>query len=118
MAVGGSTNDTKMDDENANEPVRVEYDESCGRYRVTFDPDAGPPSLAIVKAMAQITAADPMELPTLAVSTNVDVETLDGLFGTDCGPERPEPASVTCTYLGHRITVRSDGSMDIEPPAE
>lgn len=105
-----------MDYENGDETVRIEYEEGRGRYRVTFDPDAVTASLAIVTAMARITGSEPMELPPLAGATNVDVGTVDRLFDVDSGREHPGDASVTCTYLGHGITVRGDGTMTVELP--
>lgn len=102
--------------ENHNDPksVNVECKEERDSFTAEFDPDSVSPSVAIVKAMAQIQDENPLDLPPLWASTTVDTVALDGLFKPNSGTNLQFSTSVTCTYLGYSIELFSDGSMEIE----
>lgn len=104
-----------MSQDNGHGTLQIDFDEESNRYRVDFPVDGAPVSMAIVEAMSEITGEDPLAMPPLADSVGIDVEALDRLYQ----PTRPgvglESSSVVCRYLGHRITISSDGSMEIRP---
>lgn len=66
----------------------------------------------IVGAVAQAQGVEPETLPPLYGA--VDVEALDKLLASrPSGPESPKTFVVRFRYAECRITVRSDGSVDV-----
>lgn len=84
-----------------------EFDEQRRLYRVTYDPDQAPPSLAVITAVSKLSGKDPLELESLY--TSVDPDALDALFTGD-------PSSVsrlTFQYSGYEITVGHDDVVEV-----
>lgn len=69
----------------------------------------------VVRAVAARRGVDPTELEP-PLHRTVDTEALDELFSsTKRGPRR---GTVTFTYCGQRVTVRSDDTVEIEIESE
>lgn len=67
-------------------------------------------SMRVVEVVAEADGVDPAQLdPTL--HTVIDPEALDRLFATTSGGARR--GSVTFSYRGHTVTVRSDGTVEL-----
>ncbi|WP_435062843.1 HalOD1 output domain-containing protein [Halobaculum sp. EA56] len=91
--------------------VTVSYDEDTGEYTATFDPEAVPPSVAVVETTAEIRATEPRRYAPLFEV--VDPDALDRI----CSPTAAgdDDTAVEFTYLAHRVRVRSDGYIAVTP---
>lgn len=65
--------------------------------------------VTIVAALAEVTGQPETDLPPLYDA--VDVEAMDELLRRNRREIDREPITVSFTYLGYRITARSDGSV-------
>lgn len=94
----------------------VEYHEQSGTYRTEFDFLGRPASVAVAEAVAAAAGMDPVDIPPL--HSIVDPDALDILFApTSVGDVRPG-GSTTFDFEGYRVTVRSHGTIEIEPLAD
>lgn len=94
----------------------VEFHEKTGTYRTEFDFYSRPASVAVAEAVAAAAEADPLDIPPL--HDTVDPDALDILFApTTNGHVRPG-GSTTFDFEGYRVTVRSHGTIEIEPLAD
>ena len=83
----------------------MDVDRSTKREK-TFAVKKGPPSQTVVRAVAEVSGADPLETPPLYEA--VDPEALDHLF-------RGRPGgTVTFDYDGYTVTVRSDAEVIVQ----
>lgn len=87
-------------------------------YRARHDIDGSEPiTVTIIKAVAQATEQDPLELPPLRDAVRLDLDALDDLFVH--GPDgRPSPE--TCLrfqYMGHTVLVHGDGCVSVRRPS-
>ncbi|NHN58300.1 MULTISPECIES: HalOD1 output domain-containing protein [Halorussus] len=88
--------------------------ESTALLRHGFDPRRDSASEELVRAVAAVDDADPIDLPVLAEA--VDPEALDRLFGRrPDGAPRDTDGRIRFEYSGHRILVASDGTIAIDP---
>lgn len=71
-------------------------------------------SMAVVKAVADATGRDTMELPVLAEA--VDTDALDALFGVEPDGQRPS-LKLSFGYAGVEVRLRRDGRVVVEPRA-
>lgn len=62
----------------------------------------------VVRTVAETTETDPLELPPLYET--IDPDALDALV------EDMEAGTISFPYVGHEITVNSDGTVTIEEP--
>lgn len=81
--------------------------------RDTWD-DSEDPSTAVVEAVAAVTGQDPLEMPCLYDS--LDVEALDGLLTSDRAEARGNVA-VSFAYDGAFVWVDSGGAIKVDPDA-
>lgn len=94
---------------------RIQHGSETNIYHVEFDQDETPVSLAIVKAMAEITGEDQLALPPFADSVGLDSTALDNLFKPKRANASQEDSRLSFAYLEHRFTVHSDGYIEIVP---
>lgn len=89
----------------------IEFDAQTGRYRTEFDPSSVPPSRAVVAVVATIDGEDVTALEPL--NDAVDPDALDRLL--EASPTRPQrgPRTVEFEYRSYRITVRSEGVVEV-----
>jgi hypothetical protein len=80
--------------------------------RKQFDWDETPPSAAVTEYISAMTGREQTDFPPLYET--VDPEALDSLVGASA---RSSPVSVSFEYVGHSITVRSDGELVIAAPS-
>ena len=93
----------------------VEFHEQSGTYRTEFDFHDRPASVAVVEAVAAAADMDPVDIPPL--HSIVDPDALDILFApTTAGHVRPG-GSTSFDFEGYRVTVRSHGTIEIDPLA-
>lgn len=104
-----------MNDGNGDGTFQVQRGSETDKIYVEFDQDEIPVSIAIVKTMAEITGENPLVLPPLVESIDMDSTALDRLFEPGQATVGRGNSQLTCTYLEHRITVHSDGYMVIVP---
>lgn len=104
-----------MNQGNGASTFQMQYGSETDKIYVEFDQDETPISLAIVRALADITGENPRLLPPFAASVDMDTTALDSLFRPRRTDVNQENSQLTCTYLEHRITVHSDGYMVIVP---
>lgn len=85
-----------------------------GTYQTRFDFAEQSPVHAVVNTIAAADDTDPADLPPL--NNVVDPDALDTLLTS---PERRSiDGSVTFTYCGYGITVRSNGTVSVDGDAE
>ncbi|WP_152031308.1 HalOD1 output domain-containing protein [Natrarchaeobaculum aegyptiacum] len=100
-------------DSNASSDI-FEHDPASNTYYTTLEWTTHDPSVAVVELIARLLDADPTDLEPLAWS--IDPSALDAILqGQQEGPSTT-PCTVDFSYLGHRITVSSDGRVEVEPP--
>lgn len=100
-----------FDDEGTTEGT--ETDASSERVRVAWD-ESTAPTTAIVEAVAAANGQDPLEMPSLYDS--LDVEALDGLLTGNCSGALGS-VSISFTYDGTYVWVSSDGVIEVDPEA-
>lgn len=88
----------------------VEYDPEKGVYRASYEESADSPSIALVEAVAAIEGCDPTALDPLG--DTIDVDALNTVVHHSDGTRSIE---VTFPYEGYRVTIRSDGAMEVLP---
>ena len=82
------------------------------RHHVHYDPDADDrPSELLVKAVADVADADPLELDPLF--RTVDPDVLDEFVGAGGLPD--VDGQVSFTYEGYRVTVHPSGLLELVP---
>ncbi|KZN23936.1 hypothetical protein A4G99_12265 [Haladaptatus sp. R4] len=79
-------------------------------FHTRFSSDE-PPSEAIVRALSVAEGVVPTELTLLYES--IDPEALDALFGTPIIGEKDGGVIVKFSVSGHRVIIRSNGSITI-----
>lgn len=80
-----------------------------GAHRVhRSESDTTPPSMQVVKAVADHEGTDPVGLVEPLYDT-IDPDALDALFD---GPS-DRHGKITFRYHGYRVTVHSDGRVDV-----
>lgn len=77
-------------------------------------PEAAPPSLAVVEAVAEETGVSALELSP-PLQTVVDLDALDKLAGTPAA-ERAS-TRISFTYGEYEVTVHGDGTVDVSDAA-
>ncbi|WP_050031991.1 HalOD1 output domain-containing protein [Halorubrum halophilum] len=90
-----------------------ETGESPRTVRAAWD-DSGPPSTAVVEAVATANGRDPLEMPCLY--DTLDVDALDGLLTSD-RTDAQGNISVSFTYDGTFVWVDSGGAIEVGPDA-
>jgi hypothetical protein len=91
----------------------VEFHRPSGTYRAEFSHGTRSPSEAVIDAVAVARECDPVELPPLARS--IDVDALGSIFAPTLRGIRRSTGSVTFEYAGFVVTVRSHGTVEIDP---
>lgn len=102
-------------DSNASTGI-LEYDSASNTYHTVLEWTSHDPSMAVVELFARLLEVDPVDIEPLA--TSIDPAALDALLQGQQTRCRAEECTVVFTYLGHRVTVSSDGSVEIEPPSD
>lgn len=92
----------------------VDRDPSSGAVRTTYRYPSEPPSIAIPLALQEVTDTGATDLEPMHDAASVDPDALDDLFRPTAGGAHRE-ASVTFTYQGYRVAVRSYGRIVIRP---
>lgn len=88
------------------------YHPESGTHRFGYDPDATPPSMAVVAALSEATGTDQFELGPLGAT--VDTDALDALVRV---PEASEDGlRVTFSLEDRTVTVASNGAVTVGPP--
>lgn len=87
------------------------YHPESGTHRFEYDPDATPPSMAVVAALSEVTGIDQFELEPLGAT--VDTDALDALVRV--GDARGSDLRVTLSREGHTVTVASNGVVTVGP---
>lgn len=83
----------------------MDFDRSASS-KTTLAVKDGPPSRAVVRAVADAADAEPIELPPLYEA--VDTDALDAVF-------RGRPGGrVTFDYAGHTVTVRHNAEVTVQ----
>ena len=90
-----------------------EYDPEADTYVTTLEWTRHDPSVAVVELLARILEVDPDDLEPLASS--IDPVALDALLGGHRRRSRSGECSVSFAYVGHWVTVSSDGRVEITP---
>ncbi|MFB6192015.1 MAG: HalOD1 output domain-containing protein [Haloarculaceae archaeon] len=104
MTAGSSPND-----------VPIHYDEQLDVYRTQHDrADATPLSATVVETVASISGTDADELDPLYEA--VDPDALEDLF--DPVGTAPAVGGVWFHYAGFRVTIRTEGEIEITPARE
>ncbi|EMA59365.1 hypothetical protein C469_12071 [Halorubrum lipolyticum DSM 21995] len=91
----------------------AERGESPRTVRAAWD-DSGSPSTAVVEAVATATGRDPLEMPPLY--DTLDVDALDGLLTADRTGDDGTVA-VSFRYDGAYVWVDSGGAIEVDPDA-
>jgi len=99
-----------MTEANDGSGVDVEYDPDRALYVGTFDQHETEASIAVVEAIAAVRRSDPIDLDPLYHV--VDAEALDALVANT----NQANVSVSFDIEDLRVTVRSKGRIEIEPP--
>jgi hypothetical protein len=96
----------------------VYYDEQRGTYHVWWEKDDHESlSTNVVLAVSAVRDVDPRTLEPL--SARVDPDALDAIFADrDNGIARADEGAVSFSFAGCDVTVRADGEIVLEPPAE
>lgn len=94
---------TKM---SANAVEMLEYNSDTETYRIAYDASTLSPSLAVVAALESLSDEFDHEVPLYDV---IDPDALDALLA----PSAPDHRSVRFSYLGFRITVSSQGFLEV-----
>lgn len=99
-----------MTEANDRSGMGVDYDPDVDAYYAEFDSSETSASTAVVEAIASIRHCEPTELEPLYNS--VDSDALDAIIGGS------DNGSVTVSLVANDIdvAVRSDGTVEIEPP--
>ena len=87
----------------------VEYNLESSTARTQFDQEKTPPSMAVIATLAEVMAADPVELDPLY--STIDPEALDALVRVRNGTTGD--IHVSFTHEDHAITVFSYGVVTI-----
>lgn len=106
-----------MSDEPVEREISIDYDPTTRTYRSRFERSSLDPSTAVVKVMAHVCETAETQLDPLYGA--VDPEALDRLCsGRAHG--RTGGCTVAFAYLGYRVTVESNGTIEIRStrPAE
>lgn len=88
----------------------LDYDPETETYRTTYGYPSKPPSIAVPTALAELTEVTVTDFEPMYHAGNVDPDALDDMFCPSTGSGSPE-ASVTFTYHGYEITVKSYGRI-------
>lgn len=104
---------SQMNEDYTSASKEVEYDSKTGAYRVKFSYGSDPPSLVLCEAIASITDEDPLELEPLF--DVIDPDALDSLFVPTTSGESRGDGSVSFTFHGFDVEVKSYGLIEIEP---
>lgn len=102
-------------DSNASTGV-MEYDSASNTYHTVLEWTTHDPSIAVVELFARLLDVDPVDIEPL--SDSIDPAALDALLQGQQTRFRAGDCTVAFTYLEHRVTVSSDGSVEIEPPTD
>lgn len=76
--------------------------------------DGEPVSTMVLEAIAEAEDCDPTELEALQAA--IDVDALEALFD-DRTPGHLRDGRLSFVYSGYRVTVSSDGAVDLTEPA-
>ena len=91
--------------------LTITYDAASETYHVTNDLGATLPlTVIIIQAIATLTETDPHALEPLA--KYIDPDHLEGLFASPVSAQSP---TVSFTYEGRHVTVRSPTEVTITP---
>lgn len=91
----------------------VEFHPRRGAYTTEFETGSRPVSEAIVSAVSHASDRDPLELPPL--QRTIDTDALDSMFSRAAVDRSRCLGELTFEYAGHRVTVRSHGTVEVEP---
>ena len=97
-----------------NQSASIEYNEAANSYVVT-PPSNARVSTTVIKAISEIIDTDPLQMEPAFDGHNFDV--LDKVSSWHDTEGVDIDGSVTVTVADHRVTIRSDGCIDISPPA-
>ena len=98
------------------EPKReiVDANPTTGTYRATYSYPSEPPSVAVPLALMEVTGGIVTDLDPLYEATSIDPDAMDDLFRPMT--EGGEDCTVTFSYHGHEVTVKSHGRIVIQEP--
>ncbi|WP_254525081.1 HalOD1 output domain-containing protein [Natrinema caseinilyticum] len=89
----------------------IEFDVETNTYRVRYDPQTIAPSVAVISALAEITASDTTDLPPLYRA--IDPRGLDRLVGTPRHGADAREVRVSFQYQRWSISVSRTGHIEI-----
>ena len=87
-----------------------------GAILATFDWSATAPTEAVVRTVAIAADAEPTEIEPIFRS--IDPDALDALVGSAGDGSRSAPVTVSFSFVGHDVTVGSDGTVEVWPPSK
>ncbi len=87
-----------------------------GAILATFDWSATAPTEAVVRTVAIAADAEPTGIEPIFRS--IDPDALDALVGSVGDGGRSAPVTVSFTFVGHDVTVGSDGTVAVRPRSE
>lgn len=93
----------------------VNFNPESGMYHVTYDYPTEPPSIAVPRALAELTDRGVTDLDPLYDASNVDPDALDEMFRPTARGDRRD-VKVTFTYHDYEITVKHYGRIVLRPP--
>lgn len=91
----------------------VSYDPETDMYRATFNTTASKPSVAVVKALANVCGEHPAELAPLYES--IDPNALDQFLMTPAGGQHDGDRKAAFTFQNHSVTLLSCGLIKVQP---
>ncbi|MGM0399484.1 MAG: HalOD1 output domain-containing protein [Halobacteriota archaeon] len=91
------------------ELTAMERDPVSGVYRVRYDPETTPASLAVIAAQARVSGVETTDLAPLHES--IDTDALDAITADHDG--QTPTLQISFDYEGHTVTVDSRGRLQI-----